>query len=193
MSVAPFLIRKLIRRRRRIIRQLIFVMLVIVGLLVWLWPRYFPEWKIPDITYTSSMAPDFRQTGSLTKGTPEYDTILPAGKSIESLGGWTRVSPPEHNDVFAYVDAISGIPISVSEQPLPDELQGDSTSKLEDLAQAYGANRFISGSDGTRIFIGTSSKGPQSLLFIKKDILFLIKSTTALNDEQWIDYIDTLR
>ena len=30
----------------------------------------------------------------LTKGTPNYQTILPAGKNILTLGGWTRISPP---------------------------------------------------------------------------------------------------
>ena len=30
---------------------------------------------------------------------PYYETLLPEGKTIESLGGWTRVSPPDRNAV----------------------------------------------------------------------------------------------
>jgi hypothetical protein len=45
-------------------------------------------------------------TPTLTKGTPEYTTVLPANKNIGELGGWTRVSPPDRNPVFAYIDKI---------------------------------------------------------------------------------------
>src|SRR4051812_26486041 len=49
----------------------------------------------------------------------EYQTILPEGKSISDFGGWTRVSPPKTDPVYAYTDEINSTSINVSEQPLP--------------------------------------------------------------------------
>ena len=47
----------------------------------------------------------------------EYQTVVPKDKSIQQLGGWQRVSPPNATPVFAYGDTIDGVKISVSQQP----------------------------------------------------------------------------
>lgn len=195
MSVPPYIIRKLKKRQRQLRRRLIAVILIFALLLSWLWPRYFPERDdIRGVTVIS----DSRGTGyptstTLQKGTPDYTTLLPEGKSISSLGGWTRVSPPESNAVYAYADKIDGVSITVSEQPLPDDFSDNPDGQLEDLASNYSANRYITTAEGVKVYIGTSSKGPQSLIILKDDILILIKSNTALNDKQWSDYVDSLK
>lgn len=120
-----------------------------------------------------------------------YDTVLPAGKTIETLGGWTRVSPPNRNPVFAYADTIGNTPISVSQQPLPDDLKGDTPRKVEELAQWFKADQRLTIGD-TKVYIGTSAKGPQSVIFVKDDLLILIKSSVALSNDQWTAYITSL-
>lgn len=127
---------------------------------------------------------------ALQKGNPPYATIVPAGKSIDSLGGWTRVSPPDRNPVYAYVDKIGAVQISVSEQPLPDDFQ-ESPDKLAQLAQSYTANDKLA-VDGVTAYIGTSAKGPQSVIVSKKKLLILMKSTAPLPDAQWSAYISSL-
>ncbi len=132
------------------------------------------------------------KTGNLVKGTPEYKTYLPAGKNIESYGGWTRVSPPDRNPVYAYSDTIFGTPINVSQQPLPKEFKPDTADQVAELAKGYHADHFITVKD-TKVYIGTSAKGPQSVIFVKGETLILIKSSAKLSDDQWTSFVDSLR
>lgn len=128
----------------------------------------------------------------LTRGTPDYQTILPAGKTIESLGGWTRVSPPDRNPVFAYVDQVGPAQLSVSQQPLPEGFKPDTSKKVEELAVSFQANEKIAAA-GTTIHIGSSAQGPQSVIFGKEDLLVLIKSSVRVDNDQWIKYVNSLR
>lgn len=128
----------------------------------------------------------------LTRGIPDYPTILPAGKTIQDLGGWTLVSPPDRDPAFAYVDAIGNTQINVSQQPLPDDLKPDTTEKIENLAKAYSANEKIT-IDGMVVYIGTSEKGPQSVIFSKNDLLILIKSSVRIDSNEWAKYVNSLK
>jgi|GEM_PF-1296447 len=130
-------------------------------------------------------------TPKLSKGTPTYKTMLPAGKTIQSLGGWTRVSPPNRNPVYAYVDKLGGIQIDVSEQPLPANLKNDDNA-VEQLAQGFNATDKIS-AGGSVAYIGTSSNGPQSVIFVKNNLLILMKSVSPASDALWAAYINSLQ
>lgn len=127
-----------------------------------------------------------------TPATPQHKTILPEGSEVEELGGWSLVSPPENDPVFAYADNIDGIAISVSQQPLPESFKADRAKALAELAKAYSATSEIK-SGTIKAYAGTSSKGPQSVLFIKDDLLIMIKSQQKVSDASWADYIATLK
>lgn len=135
---------------------------------------------------------DASASSRLTKGNPEYKTILPANKTIEQLGGWTRISPPGGNPVFAYVDRIGNATLSVSQQPLPDTLRGDTAAKVAELAQGFKATEKFS-AGGTTVHIGTSADGPQSIIFDKSNLLILIKSSARLENNLWAEYVSSLR
>lgn len=122
---------------------------------------------------------------------PKYQTVLPKDDSIEGLGGWERVSPPSAAPVYAYTDAIRGVAISVSQQPLPEAFKKDTDAHLSELAKSYNATDKMN-ADGTTVYIGISAKGPQSALFVKNSLLILIKSQSKIDDKQWITYIDSL-
>lgn len=126
-----------------------------------------------------------------TDGTINYQTMLPAGKSIDDLGGWQRVSPPEGDPVFAYTDSIDGISISVSQQPLPKSLKGDVDGWVADLAKKFNATTRIA-ADDISVYVGTSAKGPQSAIFTKDNLLILIKSETKIEDQSWATYARSL-
>ena len=121
----------------------------------------------------------------------EYQTILPNGKSISDLGGWQRVSPSKNDPVYAYTDAINGIAISVSQQPLPQSFIGNVDTKTADLAKSYSATNKIS-AGATTVYIGTSSKGPQSVILTKDSLLILIKSKSKIDDTLWAKYVESL-
>lgn len=128
----------------------------------------------------------------LEKGTPNYQTVLPQGKTIDSLGGWTRVSPPGSDPVYTYVDKIDNVQIRISEQPLPDSFKDDEAQELEKFAQSEKATEKIT-VDGNTVYIGTSSNGPQSLFLIKNKLLILIKSDSPISQNKWIQYINSLQ
>jgi hypothetical protein len=129
---------------------------------------------------------------SQLKGTPEYNTVLPAGKKIEDFGGWVRISPQDKEAVYAYADKIDGVLINVSEQPLPDTFKANPTASMENLAKQFSVNDKAVADDMT-LYIGTSAKGPQSVLFIKDDLLILIKSASKIKNDQWVAYVKTLQ
>lgn len=133
-----------------------------------------------------------QQQITLVKGTPDYPTLLPAGKSIDSLGGWTRVSPPGRDPVYAYVDKIQGVLVDVSEQPLPKSFQSGTAEAVAQLAQGFNADQKLV-IDGTTIYIGTSAKGPQSVIFTKNNLLILIKSESIITNNQWAAYVSSMQ
>ena len=122
---------------------------------------------------------------------PEYATVLPTGKKISELGGWKRISPPEKEPVFAFADKIDGITISVSEQSLPPSFKSDLNNQVAQIAQKFNATDKIDAGDFT-IYVGTSSKGPQSAIFAKNDLLILIKSEKEIKNTSWAAYAKSL-
>ncbi len=167
-------------KQRQLKKLLAVALLLFVVLAVWLWPKHSSSPLAPHAQTTPA-------TGILPRGTPNYPTISPDKRRMD----WTRVSPPDHNAVFAYSDTVHGVPVTVSEQPIPSEFQNNTDTKLEELAGNYNANRYIT-VDGSRVFVGNSTRGPQSLIFTKKSLLILIKSSASLSDSQWTTYIRSL-
>lgn len=127
----------------------------------------------------------------LEKGTPKFDTILPAGKDINDLGGWTRVSPPNRDPVYAYTDKVGSAKLAVSEQPLPEKLKTNTEAQVSKVAQNFNAyDKLTSGN--TLAYIGTSEDG-QSIILSKADLLILIKSSSFLSNSEWAEYINSLQ
>lgn len=138
-------------------------------------------------------SPDNKPGVSSTQNTvePDKEVVLPSGKNIDDLGGWKRVSPPESEPVFAYNDDIKGVEISVSQQKLPPTFQTNTSAKIEELAKNYNATTKIeAGSDIA--YIGTSAKGPQSVILVKNGLLILLKSTSVVEEHDWSVYIKGL-
>lgn len=118
--------------------------------------------------------------------------MLPKGKSIKELGGWKRVSPPKNDPVFAYLDTIDGVPVSVSQQPLPRSFESDTNNQVAELAKKFNATDTIN-AGGATAYVGTSSKGPQSVIFTSGDLLILIKSEKKISDASWAKYAESLK
>ncbi len=121
----------------------------------------------------------------------EYQTVLPANKSITELGGWKRVSPPTGDPVYAYTDKIDGISVSISQQPLPKSFTDDLDTQLAELAKKFSATTKID-ANGATVYVGTSAKGPQSAILSKNGLLILIKSTDKISDAAWAKYAKSL-
>lgn len=127
---------------------------------------------------------------ALPHETPGFNTVVPKEKSIDQLGGWVRVSPAGTTPVYAFADNINTVTINVSEQALPDNLKTD--AELSKMAEGFGANKSFKVGDIT-VYIGTSGKGPQSVIFSTKSLLVLIKSASEIPNDSWIAYINSLQ
>lgn len=114
-----------------------------------------------------------------------YRTILPGDTSIQELGGWQRTSPKEADPAYTYKDTLDGVAILVSQQPLPRSVN------VEEMAKGFNATEVIQ-AERTKVFLGTSAKGPQSVIFAKDNLLILIKSQKQINNDSWLRYINSL-
>jgi hypothetical protein len=157
--------------------------IVLASFMAWVWTRPAPA-ASPDTG--SFKAP------TLTRGTPNYPTIIPTGKTINQLGGWVRISPPNRSPVYTYVDHVTGIQVDVSEQPLPKKFQTDTNSQIYQLAEEFGADSKLSAS-GTLAYVGTTQQGAQSVILTKDNLLILIKSALPVANTEWVNYINSLQ
>lgn len=162
-------------KKRTVIIGSIAVALIIIGIVVSI--------IIHEVSYQNDHA-IIKDTG--------YATLLPEGKTIADLGGWVRVSPTNSDPVYAYNDILTDVPISVSEQPLPESFKDNSDAKVAKLAKEYNATATL-GIGDTTIYIGTSAKGPQSVIFTKSHTLILIKSEKEIKNEAWSSYASSLQ
>jgi len=127
-----------------------------------------------------------------TNVAPNFEPVLPQGKTIDSLGGWQKLNSPSGDVFYVFVDTVSGVTVNVSQQQLPGKFKGDLTNKMTELSRAYNANNKLD-ADGVRVYVGTSAKGPQSVLFSKNGLLVLMKSWATLPDSAWIAYVKSFQ
>lgn len=166
-------------------------MIIGLGLIVLIIVHAQHDPSVSGSTTTTPTSGTSKAGAKLQKGTPDFKALLPEGKSAKELGDWTRVSPPDSNAVYAYADTLEGVPINVSQQPLPKDFKTDTTEHVRSLATDFGAQKHFT-LHGSDIYIGTSTKGPQSVIFTKNKLLILIKSTEKISDDSWASYIEKL-
>lgn len=122
---------------------------------------------------------------------PTYDVVLPYEHTVDDLGGWRRVSPAEKEPVFAYEDSIGDVPISVSQQPIPESFSGNVAGSVREIAEQGSYSNVIEAGD-TQIYIGRSARGPQSVVLAKNNVLIFIKSQKTISNAEWARYIERL-
>jgi hypothetical protein len=127
-----------------------------------------------------------------TQTQPTHHTITPKGSSINTFGGWHRVSPETSEPVYAYDDILKDVVISVSQQPLPDSFKKDPDASVAEFAKQNSYSQKLKAGDVTA-YVGTNAKGPQSVVFTKDNLLIFIKSQDKISDKAWIRYISALK
>lgn len=173
-------------RRHRIVG---LVLIALIGGTTWWYTHRTPEQRPAT---TTSTATSTKKPVVSTDKVPKFATILPKGKTIEALGGWTRVSPDSSEPVFAFKDTLDGTPIIVSQQQLPPTFKGDINEQIAELAKDYNATEKLPLAGGIA-YVGTSSKGPQSVIANKYNLLILIKATVKHSDDSWTRYLADLQ
>lgn len=124
--------------------------------------------------------------GNITQGDPTFNALTPNSKNVT----WSHLDSPNGDSFYVYTDTINGSSIRVTEQKLPAHLADK--DQLSELAKSYNANRTITAGDIT-VYIGSTTKGQQSVLFTTQSLLIMITSDSILNDHQWTSYITSLQ
>ena len=127
-----------------------------------------------------------------TSNLPNFTPVLPNGKTIDQLGGWQKLTPPSGDSFYVFEDNVNGVAVNVSQQVLPGKFKNDLNNEMTDLARAYNANVKLD-ANGTTVYVGTSAKGPQSVILTKNGLLILIKSWATIENGDWVAYINSLQ
>ncbi len=122
---------------------------------------------------------------------PTFSILYPGGKNEDDVGGIVRISPSGNSPVYTYIDTVAGTQVNVSQQQLPDNFKTDQEGKLKDLADSFQAKNYIK-VDDVSIYHGENSSGVQSLIFIKANLLFTIRSAHKQSDDVWAAYVSAL-
>jgi len=115
---------------------------------------------------------------------PDFNVLKP--KTTETQA--TSVKYDTAKKVASYNDVLDEVPITVSQQPLPDSFKSDPTAKVEEFAKQINATDKISTGDATA-FSGVSAKGPQTIVFTKNDLLVFIYADKKIDTLSWSKYI----
>ena len=188
MSWAYSVIQKLARTSRKSQALAVVALVIVISAYALLSGGTPQAAKAPRNTAGHSSLP----TISLTQGTPDYNTILPAGKTIQNFGGWTRVSPKDANAVYAYVDKVGSVQVDVSEQPLPPGFQVNTDAQVAQVASGYHATEKVPALN-TNLYIATLADDSQAVIFTKDNLLILMKSVSLLPPSDWVTYVNALQ
>lgn len=188
---SPRNLRSILRNSIDFLHDHLFVSILILALCIFAAWYTLSRRQTTTNSGTGSSSSDSSNAPILEKGKPDYDTIVPKGRTSASVD-WTRIGPPDHNSVYTYVDTVGTTTIKVSEQPLPDNFKDNPDKSVEELASNSNATQKLTVGT-TTVYLGTSEKGPQSAFFYKRNILVLIKTDTGLTTDQWMSYISSLQ
>lgn len=119
---------------------------------------------------------------------PTFTVAEPKDQSTDQ----TQTNFDPDKKVASFSDQINGIKIVISEQQLPEKFKADRFGELEKLATSFNATESFDVNDG-KAYIGTSVKGPQSIVMVKKDLLIFLYADRKIDNKSWIEYIEKLK
>lgn len=176
--------------KRRINKKIVFaaVLIVIAGIYFVTRSKTTPPPPQPVPQSQSPTTADTKKQGSISTDKPDFAALTPGDKDV----AWSHLKSPSGDSFYVYTDTVGGAAIRVSQQQLPQNFKGDTSGQLAELAKNYNANRTLIVA-GTTIYIGSDTKGQQSLLFTQRSLLIMITCDAVLNDHQWTEYINSLQ
>ena len=117
---------------------------------------------------------------------PDFAIYYPTNEKTKEM------SYDANKKVASYPDQIDTIPITISQQKLPDTFKANPIVELEKLAKQINANTKLEAVGGVNAFMGQSVRGPQTVVFVKDQTLIFIKSDSQVAISAWNNYLDTL-
>jgi hypothetical protein len=121
---------------------------------------------------------------------PTFNTLLPGDDAKQTTSG--QVAYDRDKKVASFTDTIDEIPLTVSQQALPERFKKDPATEISKFAADINANEKLQIGSLTA-YSGVSEKGPQTVVFIKNDVLVFVTASKKLPTAQLIGYIDSLK
>ncbi len=122
--------------------------------------------------------------------TIDFKPLLPNGSESETSAHKTAVDG-QNRPIYTFTDKIGITDLTVTEQPLPEKLKTNTDSELEKMAKDLYLTEVINASN-PKAYMGTSIKGPQTVIFTKNGLLVFVQSQAKIDKDQWSDYITRL-
>ncbi len=120
----------------------------------------------------------------------DFKPLLPNGKTDETTAYKTAVDG-QNRPIYTFTDKIGATDLTVTEQPLPESLKGDTDTKLATMAKDLYLTDVINASN-PKAYMGTSVRGPQTVIFTKNGLLVFIQSQAKIDKDQWSEYVTRL-
>lgn len=128
---------------------------------------------------------------STTKQQPAYAPLEPTTSSA-ATSHVQNVEYDSAKQLYKYNDTYEGVSLTVSQQPLPDDLRNN-PDKLKALAASIGANEAVTTTNGT-VYISTDANlTTQRLVFASKQILVFMQANGVLKNPEWVKYVQALQ
>lgn len=120
----------------------------------------------------------------------DFKPLLPNGSADQAPTSKTALDG-QGRPIFTFTDKIGATDLTITEQPLPESLKPDTDTKLEKMAKDLYLTEVISTAN-PKAYMGTSIKGPQTVIFAKDGLLVFIQSQAKIDKDQWADYVTRL-
>ena len=121
---------------------------------------------------------------------PDFQTVTPNGDITDTTS--QKINYDASKKVASFTDKLNGYEVTVSMQPIPSTFKPNIGDNVKKVAEQFSANTVLSVDNGSA-YLGTSPKGPQSLVGYRGDLLVFMKSERKIEDKAWSDYFNSLK
>lgn len=128
--------------------------------------------------------------GDTKSAVPDFQTVTPNGDITDTTSQKIQYDPAKK--VASFTDKLNGYEITVSMQPIPANFKPNIGDNVKKVAEQFAANTVLEVDNGSA-YLGTSAKGPQSLVGYRGDLLVFMKSETKIDNKAWTDYFNSLK
>lgn len=139
--------------------------------------------------HVSKSGNDGKGVLSDTSEKPTFEYSLPKGDKSNAEG---EVKYDPQKKVVNFRDSIGSTTITISQQPLPAGFENDTEAKVKKLAEDFSAKDVLVNANPTA-YLGTDEKGPQTVIFAKKNLLVFIQSAKQIDKNDWAEYITNMQ
>lgn len=120
--------------------------------------------------------------------TPAYAPLKPSGEGGTVAGA----GYDGKRQMYKYDDVYNGVTMTISQQPLPDNLRGN-PKDIQKIAESIGAKEKVATTNGDA-YISTDDKtATQRVVVAHRQLLIFIQSSRSMTNAEWVSYIQQLQ